>query len=57
MSKDKGGKKEVKKAPADKKGGKSKPISSYKNEGNPGQKSASIEAFSPKTDAKSGGKH
>ena len=57
MSKDKGGKKEVKKAPADKKDGKSKPISSYKNEGNPGQKSASLEAFSPKTDAKSGGKH
>lgn len=56
MSKDKGGKKEQKKSPADKSGGKSKPISSYKTENGGGKSAASIEAFAPKADAKAGGK-
>ena len=56
MSKDKGGKKEVKKAPADKSGGKGKPISSYKSENGGGKSGPNIEAFAPKPDAKAGGK-
>ena len=56
MSKDKGSKNE-KKAPADKSGGKTKALSSYKSESKSGGKGANIEAFSPKTEPKSGGGH
>jgi hypothetical protein len=52
MSKDKGTK-NVKKAPADKKG---KAVSSYKSEGKSGlDKQPTLEAFIPKTDPKSAG--
>ena len=52
MSKDEGSK-NVKKAPADKTAGKSKPVSDYKSESKSGQnKSPVIEAFIPKADTK-----
>ena len=51
MSKDKGSKNE-KKAPADKSGGKTKALSSYKSESKSGGKGANIEAFSPKAEPK-----
>lgn len=56
MSKDKGGKKEQKKSPADKSGGKGKTISSYKSENSGGKSAPIIEVFAPKPDAKAGGK-
>lgn len=55
MSKDKGSK-NIKKAPADRTNGKSKPVSSYKAESKSGQSNSNIPAFVPKPDAKAGGK-
>lgn len=57
MSKDKGSKNK-KKAPADKKSGKTKIKSSYQEENKIGEKDPTLEAFVPKPDAKGrGGKH
>jgi hypothetical protein len=57
MSKDKGTKNH-KKAPADKSSGKGKVLSSYKSESKGGlTKQNTLDAFIPKTDAKSGGNH
>lgn len=56
MSKDKGGKKDQKKAPADKSSTKGKAVSSYKSESGGGKSATASEALAQKPDAKAGGK-